>query len=173
MKKIMWAAVALTLFAVTSRAQDVPKADVAVGYSYLHADNKLAGVSLNFNGFNGSADVNANSWLGIAGDFGYYHTSVVGVGLNAESYTFGPRIFYRKSDRAVPFFETLFGGAHLNQGGGNAFAYALGGGADVGISHSGKVGLRPEFDYVGLRQNGTTANTVRVSVGIVFHIGQK
>ncbi|HEV2488449.1 MAG TPA: outer membrane beta-barrel protein [Candidatus Acidoferrales bacterium] len=173
MKKLMWAAVALSFLAVTSQAQDTPKADVAVGYSFLHA------TGANLNGFNGSVAFNVSSVVGIVGDIGYYHGSPSGTSINASSYTFGPRFSYRKMDRAVPFFEALFGGSHVSaafggfSGSVNPFAYAFGGGVDLGISHSGKVGLRPEYDYIGLRSNGATLNTQRLSVGIVFHIGSK
>lgn len=181
MKKIMWAAVALTLFAVTSRAQDVPKADVAVGYSYLHFNGSGGASGINNNGLSGSVAFNATSVLGIVADFGFYHGSVSGVGINSESYTFGPRFSMRRSDKFTPFVQALFGGGHLNSitvGGVtvpsvNAFAYSFGGGTDIGIAKGGKIALRPQFDYIGLRNNGSTTNTERFGVGIVFNIGQK
>ena len=175
MKKIMWAAVALTLFAMTSRAQETPKADVSVGYSYLRI---TTGGGLNMNGFSGSVAFNATNVIGIVGDFGYYHASPTGGTLNAESYTFGPRFSIRKNEKAVPFVQALFGGSHLSaaagglSGSANPFAYSFGGGVDFALKGD-KVGLRPQFDYVGLRSNGTTANSVRIGVGLVFHIGQK
>ena len=173
MKKIMWAAVALTLFAMTSRAQNTPKADASIGYSYLHLSQ--SGATANLNGVSGSIAYNATSVLGIAGDIGYYHGSPSGVGFSAVSYVFGPRFSFRKSEKAVPFFQALFGGARASSSGvsTNNFAYSFGGGADLGIFHKDTVGIRPQFDYIGVRSNGTTVNGARVSVGLVFHIGQK
>lgn len=173
MKKLMWAALVLTLAAATSFAQNTPKADVGVGYAYLHAT--VSGTGFNFNGFSGSVAYNVTSVLGIAGDIGYYHNSTAGVGTNAESYTFGPRFSFRKNDRFTPYAQALFGGAHVSSSGAstNPFAFAFGGGTDIAIGSSGKVGLRPEVDYIGLRSNGVTTNTVRIGAGIVFHIGQK
>lgn len=182
MKKLMWAALALTLFAATSFAQNTPKGDVAFGYSYLHVNSPASGVpSINANGFSGSAAYNINDWLGAVGDFGVYHGSPSGVGVTFESYAFGPRISVRRSDKFTPFMQALFGGAHQNSitvGGvtvpsANAFAFAFGGGTDVGIAKDGKIALRPQFDYVGLHSNGSTTSTERVSVGIVFNFGQK
>lgn len=176
MKKLMWAAVALTLFAMTSRAQETPKADVGLGYAFVHVSAN--GASANLNGFNGSVAFNVSDMIGIVGDFGYYHGSPSGVSLNDTSYAFGPRFSFRKSDKAVPFVQALFGGSHLSasfggtSGSVNPFLYAFGGGVDVPLKGD-KVSLRPEFDYVGQRTNGTTLNGVRIGVGFVFHIGQK
>lgn len=176
MKKIMWAAVALTLFAMTSRAQNTPKADVGVGYAYVHVSQ--SGTSANLNGFNGSIAYNVTDVIGIAADFGYYHGSPSGVSLNDTSFAFGPRFSFRKSDKAVPYVQALFGGSHLSaafggfSGSVNPFLFAFGGGVDVPLK-GGKIAFRPEFDYVGQRSNGSTLNGVRIGAGIVFHIGQK
>jgi outer membrane immunogenic protein len=176
MKKLMWAALALTLAAATSFAQNTPKADVGVGYAFLHLSAN--GGSTNMNGFDGSVAYNVSDWIGIVGDLGYYHSSPSGVSLNDVSYTFGPRFSYRKSDKVVPFFQALFGGSHLSaafggsSGAVNPFAFAFGGGADIPLKGD-KIGLRPEFDYLGQRTNGTTLNGARLSVGLVFHLGKK
>jgi hypothetical protein len=172
----MWAALALTLAATTSFAQNTPKADVGVGYAFLHVS--ASGSSANLNGFNGSLAYNVTDMFGIVGDIGYYHGSPSGVSLNDTSYTFGPRVSFRRSDKAVPYVQALFGGSHLSaafggfSGSVNPFAFAFGGGVDVPLK-SDKIGLRPEFDYLGQRSNGTTLNGVRIGVGIVFHLGQK
>jgi hypothetical protein len=176
MKKLMWAAIALSLFAMTSQAQETPKADVGLGYAFVHVS--ASGTSANLNGFNGSIAFNATNVLGIVADIGYYHGSPSGVSLNDTSYAFGPRFSFRKSEKAVPYVQALFGGSHLSaafggsSGSVNPFLYAFGGGIDVPLKGE-KVGLRPEFDYVGQRTNGTTLNGVRIGVGIVFHIGSK
>lgn len=178
MKKFIWVAAALSIFALSSRAQaqQGPSADVSAGYSYFRVGGSNG---TNLNGFNASPAYNVNSWLGLAGDFGWYHGSPSGVGLTDLSYTFGPRFSYRGMNRIVPFAQALFGGSHLSASSGgvsvasNAFAYDLGGGADVALSSNGTVALRPQVDYVGLRSNGSTTNCVRLSVGVVFHFGKK
>ena len=175
MRKLIWAAVALFL-AVPSHAQQTSLADVSAGYSYF----RLGGSGgANLNGVSGSAALNANNWFGVVGDLGAYHGSPSGVGLTTVTYTVGPRFSYRAADSTipvVPFAQVLLGGSHLSASYGgfgassNPFAYSFGGGADVG---SGKISLRPQVDYFGLRANGLTTNSIRISVGIVFHVGQK
>jgi hypothetical protein len=173
MKKLIWAALTVLLLAIPSYAQGTPLIDVSGGYSLL----RTSGV--NMNGFNASGDYNANDWFGLAADVGFYHASPSGVGVNTVTYTFGPRLYYRKSDNIVPFAQALFGGSHLSAsfGGFSAstspFAFAFGGGLDLAIGSSGKFALRPEFNYFGLRTSGNTANSVRISVGIVYHIGTR
>lgn len=176
MKKFMWAAVALTFLAMTSNAQNTPKADFGVGYAFVHVSQ--SGTSANLNGFNASIAYNVTDSIGIVGDIGYYHGSPSGVSLNDTSYAFGPRFSFRQSEKAVPFVQALFGGSHLSasfggfSGSVNPFLFAFGGGVDVPLKGD-KIAFRPEFDYVGQRANGSTLNGVRIGAGIVFHIGQK
>lgn len=173
MKKFILVALAFSFLAVTSHAQTTPAGDVAVDYSYLRAEG------VNLNGFNVDASYNANPWFGVVGDLGVYHGSSFGVGVSAETYTFGPRFSVRRSDKFVPFAQALFGGSHVSasfgnfSGSTNPFDFGFGGGADISIGGSGRVGFRPELDYVGLRSNGQTANGVRLSLGIVFHLGER
>ncbi len=176
MKRILWLGLALTLCTAVSRAQDVPRADVAVGYSYF----RLGGSNgVNQNGGSGSIAFNANDWLGVVADFGAYHGSPAGVSLNTYSFLFGPRFSYHAPGRVVPFGQVLFGGAHITasfaglSGSSTPFAWSLGGGADLPVFKSDKVAVRPQFEYVGLHENGGTTNCLRLSVGIVFRIGQK
>lgn len=179
MKKLLWVALACALFALPSHAQSaVSASDASVGYSYL----RLTGTGgANLNGVSGSISYNANEWFGLVGDLGYYHGSPAGVGLSATTYTFGPRFTYRNSSKVAPFVQALFGGAHFNASLGsgfgsatsNPFAYSIGGGADLPISSNDRVGLRPQFDYMGFRSNGSTSNSVRISVALVFHLGQR
>jgi len=177
MKKFIWVALAVSFFSVSSYAQQLgPRGDISAGYSFL----RVGGTGgANLNGFNTSFAYNANDWFGIAGDVGVYHASPSGVSVTGFTYTFGPRFTYRKSDHVMPFGEALFGASHASaagagfSGSGNPFTYMLGGGAELPLGSSHSWALRPEADYVGLRANGATSNCVRISVGIVYHIGQK
>ena len=174
MKKLVLASVGFALLPLLSCAQGVPQADVAVGYSQLLV---VRGISLLMNGGSGAVAFNVNNWLGAVGDFGVYDGSPGATGLTAESYTFGPRFSYRKSDKVVPFAQVLFGGQHASAVSGgftglNALAFATGVGADIRLGRGG-VALRPQAEYFGFRANGGMANAVRLSVGIVFRIGKK
>jgi hypothetical protein len=176
MRKFIWVAFALSVLAVSSQAQQIPAADVSAGYSYFRVGGSGGA---NLNGFSTSAAYNANDWFGVVGDLGVYLGSPSGVGVTALTYTFGPRFSIRKSDKVVPFAEALFGASHLSasfggvSGSSNPFTYSFGGGAEVPLGSSHKVALRPEVEYFGLRANGSTGNCVRISVGIVYRIGER
>ncbi len=179
MKRLIWAALAFSLLAMTTHGQNTPVADVAGGYSYLHLNGSNGASGANLNGFSASVGVNVNNWLGIVGDFGVYHGSPSGVGLTTETFMFGPRFSFRQSEKFVPFAQALFGGSHLSASAGGLtasttpFAFSFGGGVDVGIGGSGKWAVRPQIDYIGMRSNGSTQNSERISIGIVYHIGEK
>jgi outer membrane immunogenic protein len=177
MHKLIWSAFALSLLATVSHAQDTPAAEVAFGYSHFHI---IKGLTIGMDGGSGSAAFNANDWFGVVGDLGVYRSEPCCVDLTATTYTFGPRFSYRKSDRFVPFAQALFGGSNFSTtfngvtgSGGNHFTFGLGGGFDVVLGRSGRVALRPQGDYFGVRANGSTINNVRLSLGIVFRLGKR
>jgi hypothetical protein len=176
MKKIIVAIFAFSVLAAASHAQEVPVADVSVGYSFLFV---AKGFTLKMNGGSGAVAFNINRWLGVAGDFGVYDGSLGIPGLVGETYTFGPRFSYRGWKRLVPFAQAVIGGAHANStnagflGSNNAFAVGGGGGADVGLDHAGKFALRGQMDLLDFRANGINTGTVRLSTGIVFRLGKK
>jgi hypothetical protein len=72
----------------------------------------------------------------------------------------------------TPYFEVLFGGSHFYSGV-NPFTYAIEGGVDLNLTRDGRVGLRPELGYMGFRDNGSTLNSFRFGLGLVFHLGQR
>ncbi len=175
-KKIISAAFFLSLLSTVSHAQTgTPEAEVAAGYSALYI---LKGYTIWMNGASGSVAFSANPWFGVAGDFGVYH-GYPSESLTGETYTFGPRFSYRKLPRLVPFAQALFGGSHFSAssggitGGGNEFAFGLGGGADFILRRNNKFAVRPQFEYFGIRSNGSTTPAVRLSIGLVYRIGRK
>lgn len=163
MKKLMLLALGLALFAIPSRAQSV---DASLSYSYFRLGNSGG---INQNGVSGSLAYNPNRWLGIVGDFGGYHASPGGTSLNTYTYLFGPRLTLRNPTRINPFAQALFGGSRLTGGGisSTQFAFSVGGGVDLGILPH--LALRPQVDYVGMRNSGQTLNSTRVSIGFVVH----
>jgi len=165
MRRLLPLSFGLLLFPLSSRAQSV---DASIGYSYF----RLGGSgSLNQNGVSGSLAYNPNKWLGIVGDFGGYHASPGGVSFNTYTYLFGPRVSLRNPSKFSPFAQFLLGGSRLTAGSGggssNQFAYSFGGGVDIGLLPH--LALRPQLDYVGLRNSGQTANCARLSIGFVVH----
>jgi hypothetical protein len=167
MKNLMMATLAFTLLATVTRAQDTPVVDVAGGYSVIQV---LKGISATGYGGSGSVALNVNDWLGLVGDVGLYHSSPFGPGLDAGTYTFGPRVSYRRWGRFTPFGQVLLGGVRYAA---NGLAFGSGGGAEIGLDSGGRFALRPQVEYFGFRANGSTTNTVRVSVGVVLRIGRR
>jgi len=172
MKKMLFGVLALfivLLAALPAQAQDWYRGDVAAGWSLLHL-NGCCGSGVTANGISGSADYNANKWLGIVWDFGVYHGEQRGAGVTVATYTFGPRLWLHLSGtkKFTPFVQMLFGGSHVF--GENPFAFSVGGGTDIRIGDS-PFALRPQFDYFGLHPSGGTINSERFSIGIVYNIG--
>ncbi|PYT88487.1 MAG: hypothetical protein DMG36_24005 [Acidobacteria bacterium] len=163
MKKLLFLALGLILFALPLHAQSV---DVSGSYSYFRLGNSNG---INQNGVSGSIAFNPNRWFGIAGDFGAYHASPGGVSLNTYTYMFGPRLTFRNPTRINPFVQGLVGGSRLSGGGlsSNQLAFSVGGGVDIGILP--RIYLRPQVDYVGLHNSGQTLNCTRASLGVAIH----
>ena len=111
MKRLLWTSFALLLLATAAQAQEIPDADVAAGYAHFHI---IKGFTIPTDGASGSVAWNANDWLGVAGDAGVYH-GYPGTGLNVATYTFGPRVSYRKANWVTPFAQALVGGAHFHR----------------------------------------------------------
>lgn len=168
MKRLILLPLAFLLCSIPAAAQ---KIDASIGYSYFHIGGSG---SVNQNGISGSLAYNANRFLGIVGDFGGYHASPSGVSLTTYTYMFGPRLTARNPTKINPFVQGLVGGSHVTAGfagatsSSNPFAYSFGGGVDLGFFPM--MSLRPQVDYVGLRQSGATTNCTRVSISLVLHL---
>jgi|SRR5215469_5909243 len=176
MKEHLWIAFAFLLFVPLYHAQEIPRADISVGVSDLFIPK---GYTINMTGSGAALAVNANNWLGVAGDFGAYFGHIP-QSFTGELYTFGPRFSFRKlGSRFVPFGQLLFGGSHFSRsppgisGGGTQFAFSAGGGGDIGLTRSGKFALRGQLEYFGIRANGGTTPATRLSGGIVYRFGRK
>ena len=172
MTKEIILALALTVLAGSVSAQEAPKAELSAGYSYFRA-----GLSNGVNQQGGSVSVavNANRWLGFLGDFGAYHASPFGSSLNTYTFLAGPRFSARNRSRITPFAQALIGGAHLTAGGssGSVTPFAIGGGGGIDVRMTEHLALRPQLDYLALRSNGATLNSVRGSIAAVFRFGER
>ena len=165
MKKAFGLLLGVFILAGSALAQDYPKGEFSATYSYLRLGFTDGA---NQQGSSVSIAGNLNRWFGVAGDFGGYHTA----GLTTFTFLAGPRITARNSSRVNPFAQFLVGGAHLTGGSSvTPFAISAGGGVDLPMADT--VGLRPQVDYIAMRANGSTVNTLRVSVGVVFRFGGK
>ena len=165
-------AVAL-LFTMAAVAQDVPKFEVPVGFSFVNVHPQTAGLtSFNVFGGGGGFVYNISPLIGIKADFmGYTQSSGHQVSQNGQvlgnvsgnlfTYLFGPQI-KKHSGKFQPFGQALFGAAHTNlysnictvegvcgsgSGNNNGFAMEYGLGLDIPITKS--IQFRPvEVDYL-------------------------
>src|SRR2546426_5181904 len=111
----------LFLLAQTAAAQDTPKVDAFLGYSYVRANPATSGApSFNLHGGSASVAYNVSNSLGLVADFGGYHVNKIG-GFPGDSagytYLFGPRLSYPRSESKItPYAQILVGGTHPRRG---------------------------------------------------------
>ncbi len=145
--------------------QEQPKADLFLGYSFLHPNVK-AGQGIP-GGFGAALTFNPSKPLGLTADFGFHRKE----GVNTFTYMFGPKLTAR-GEKAMPFVEALFGGTRVSAGGlsTNGFAMGLGGGLD--LKPWQYVGIRLlQVDYLLQRFSGNNAHGVRAQTGLLFFFG--
>ncbi len=110
----------LFLLAICSVAQDVPKAEVYMGYTFLRFNASGPVNAFSANGGIGSFQFNFNKHIGIVGELGGVHNGALSLASGPTrqldqtgfSYLFGPRVFINKAGVVSPFFEFLAGGIH-------------------------------------------------------------
>jgi opacity protein-like surface antigen len=199
MRKLVVLAAAVML-PLALMAQEAPKAEIFGGYSLLRNSGN------NLNGWNAQGSANFTPHFGITADFsGNYHTvgslspftgTFISANQRVYNYLLGPTVTAR-FDKISIFGHSLFGVAHSSLGAGvtlpiiggvstgltsaNAFAMALGGGVDIGVSRAFAI-RAGQLDYLYTRFSPTDAlstgllsnslsghqNSFRYSAGIVF-----
>jgi hypothetical protein len=160
-------------------AQDVPRAELFVGYSYINADTNGLTSRLNMNGADVSFVANFNKWAGAETNFSTYfkRLSLEGVGVSLHDYnvTFGPRLHYKWAFAHALAGLDDFGGSALGSSTTNgAFGGAVGGGAIFNITN--RIGVEGGADYLITRHNllggsAITQNHYRAIAGVVFTFG--
>jgi hypothetical protein len=174
----------VTIFGVSAKAQELPKVDVGVNYSFYRSYPATSGSNgFNLNGGSASAAYNFRDWVSGVADFGGYHvgnSNGVNVDNHVLTYMFGPRFTYRGYRRISPFSQVLFGAARAGSGvfattnSHTALATSIGAGVDWNVRD--RFSIRPvQFDYILTHLpeltsgNNQTQNNLRYSAGIVFH----
>jgi hypothetical protein len=112
MKTIMFGV--LFLFAASAFAQDVPRFETYLGYSFTRVNSGIDVPAFSANGGLGEVAFNFNKWLSAVGSFNAVHNgNIHDVHLDQTlfGYNFGPRVHVRFG-RINPFVETLFGATH-------------------------------------------------------------
>lgn len=176
------------------RTYTTPKFELSGGYAYrTYYSND--GTTLGMNGWYVSFDDNLRSWIGVVGevvDTGKNQGIVQGINLgDTHIYTFmvGPQIYPLKHHKLTPFGHFLYGAGYyrntvgsLSGYGGSATNLVVrdwqgGGGLDLNVSQRWAVRL-VQFDvgsanFFPNTSNFTNSTMKRVSVGIVYHFGQR
>jgi hypothetical protein len=120
--------VAVLLCGLPAVAQDVPKAELFLGYEYIHFNPSLGGSgnpNFSMNGGGGAITYNINKMIGLTGEFTQAAAGDIKVcsstGLNCLTrsgnfftYLFGPQIAFRGNSKLTPSVHLLFGGSHSN-----------------------------------------------------------
>ena len=189
----MLLAVAQVAAQTSAPMNDMPRAEVALGYTYMRARTVVTGgCCFNMNGGSASVAVGVNRWLSLAGEVGGYYTGNVqssGNTLSVFPFIFGPRVSYRRSECVTPFVQGLFGGGHaggtlytrsFRQGSAppsarNAFAMAVGGGLDVNISRRWAIRVFQADWFFTQFPNGVTdhEHNLRITSGVVLRFGNR
>jgi len=164
----------------SARAQEDRGFEVSGNYQYLRFNPGNGASGLNCQGGSGSGAAYLNAWLGVVGEFGACKVTGLpsGVSSHEMDYLFGPRVYFHSHRRVFPFVQGLFGGdrfsagvAGVGSGSSNAFAAAVGGGADVTLTRH--VSLRAlQVDYFYTHFGGASQNNFRLQSGIVWRIGR-
>ena len=114
MKSIaLWGA--FSLFALSAAAQDVPRAEVFMGFTYTRVNSASNVPAFSANGGGGQFVMNFGKWFGAVADIGAVHNGNIGgnhLDTTLTNFLFGPRIPIRISNRVTPYFQTLFGGVY-------------------------------------------------------------
>ena len=93
--------------------QDVPRAEVFGGYSYLNIDTNGLSSRQSANGWEAAISGNFNNWFGVEGDVAGYYKTIAGVSVRDYSYAGGPRCNYRQLPSVTIFGHALLGGDQI------------------------------------------------------------
>jgi hypothetical protein len=172
MKKCMMLGILFFAGAVAAFAQDIPKTEIYMGYSFTRINSAINVPAFSANGGLGEIAFNFNKVFSAVGSFNTVHNGNIHnlhVDQTAFGYMFGPRMNFRFG-KMVPFGETLFGATHDSRSfrtpntfispvtgqpttvttrfvnSATAFSMAIGGGLDIPINH--RISFRPiKLDY--------------------------
>ena len=104
------------LFALTAAAEDVPRMETFLGYTYFRANSATNVPAFSANGGGGQFVYNFNKWLGLVADLGAVHNgNISGVHLDTTltNFVLGPRVTLRKG-RLAPYFNVMWGGVYAS-----------------------------------------------------------
>jgi hypothetical protein len=165
-----------------------PEAEIFAGGSKVWTS--ASGTHFDTHGWGGSITGNFNRYVGAEMEIFKYSDYPQDPPEYGTNYTFlfGPHVACRRARRVTPFGHVLVGGMHGRQNilppyppgvipntasaltGRTAFTVGLGGGLDVKVWRS--VSLRVlQTDYLRAPFPNDVQNSLRLSFGVVFHLG--
>jgi outer membrane immunogenic protein len=170
----------ILLAASSVKAQENRGFEISGNYQYVRFNPGGGASGINCQGGSGSGVGYLSASIGIVGEFGACKVTGLPSGVTAHEmdYLFGPRVYFHAHGRVYPFVQALFGGERFSagvtgagSGSTNAFATALGGGADITLTRH--LSLRAlQVDYLYTHFGGASQNNVRLQSGIVWRIGR-
>jgi opacity protein-like surface antigen len=114
MKRFLAVLSSVAISALAASAQDVPRMETFLGYTYVRATSGTDVPTFIANGGSGQFAYNFNTWLGGVADLGAVHNGNIS-GLQIDhtivNFLFGPRISLW-FPRLRPYFQFLFGGVY-------------------------------------------------------------
>lgn len=180
-----FAASFLSLMALSACAQNAPRSEVALDYTYVHTNAPPGGCGcFPMNGGSGSFAYRFKPALAVVADFGAVHAGNVdstGLDLTLTTFLFGPRYSHPiAKTRFTPFAQVLIGAVHASGGlapsktisasSSTAFAATVGGGLDYKLTHH--IIIRPaQVEYfVTMLPNQADGhqNNLRINSGLVL-----
>jgi opacity protein-like surface antigen len=114
MKKSFVLFAVVLMFAIVGVAQDTPKMETFLGYTYVRAKTATNVPAFSANGGGGQFAYNFNKYLSAVADLGAVHNGNIGghpIDNTTANFLFGPRLSMRYS-RIRPYFQVLFGGVY-------------------------------------------------------------
>lgn len=176
---VMRYAFAVLLFHSLAFAQDVPRAELFLGYSYINADTSGLTSRLNVNGADLSFVANINQWVGAETNFNASYKGLTESGVSGSirdfNLLFGPRLHYKWAYAHALVGLDDFGGSALGVSSTNgSVGGATGAGAMFKITKH--IGVEGGGDYFFTRHNlvggsPITQNHFRAVAGVVFTFG--
>ena len=180
MRKLLILCGVILLVASSAKAQEGKGFEITGNYQYVRFNPGNGASGVNCQGGSGSGAGYLTASFGIVGEFGACKVTGLPSGASAHEmdYLFGPRVYFHAHGRVYPFVQALFGAERFSagfsgvgSGSTNAFATAVGGGADVTLTRH--VSLRAlQVDYLYTHFGGASQNNFRLQSGIVWRIGR-
>lgn len=177
MERLILLVFLMGVMALSTPAQETPKAELFGGYAYAGSGS---------HGFDSSVVGNINSWFGlggsISGQYSRFDEGGIRERITTNSFLAGPKFSIRTHKRVTPFAQAMVGLSRIhtetNEFGpvvafnDQSFTMTIGGGLDVTVNEL--IAIRAiQIDYVRSHFFDETQNKGRIAFGIVFRFGKK